>query len=140
MPVTILLKAIGMTFRADPLATFFEFDNSTFPRRARQFELVPERLRGEVAKFDITDKGGKLIVAKDKRITVKHIRDMEEAGIKKIDVPEEFICLAVSLAQNIIDPSKPERSWPVANDEITEESACQTRKPASIQSEDALHQ
>ena len=45
-----------------------------------QFEVVPERLRGEVARFDIINKTGKVIVAKDKRITVKHIRDMEAAG------------------------------------------------------------
>jgi hypothetical protein len=30
--------------------------------------------------FDFIDKSGKTIVAKDKRINVKHIRDMEAAG------------------------------------------------------------
>ncbi len=56
-----------------------------------QFELVPERLRGEVARFDIEDKSGKVIVPKDKRITVKHIRDMEAAGIKQMHVPDDFL-------------------------------------------------
>ena len=56
---------------------------STSRRTTSEFEVVPERLRGEVARFDINDKSGKIIVAKDKRITVKHIRDMETAGIKQ---------------------------------------------------------
>jgi DNA-directed RNA polymerase subunit beta len=63
---------------------------------------VPERLRGEVAKFDILDKAGKVIVAKDKRITVKHIREMAEAGIKKIIVPDEFMIGRI-IARNIVN-------------------------------------
>jgi DNA-directed RNA polymerase subunit beta len=58
MPVTILLRAIGMTPEADP---------GDLPRHrylppaggGREFELVPERLRGEVARFDITTADGK---------------------------------------------------------------------------------
>ena len=56
-----------------------------------EFTLVPDRLRGEVAKFDIVGKDGTVLVAKDKRITVKHIRDMEKAGVSKIAVPQDFI-------------------------------------------------
>ena len=37
-------------------------------------------MRGETARFDIMNKG-KVIVAKDKRITVKHVRDLEAAGL-----------------------------------------------------------
>jgi DNA-directed RNA polymerase subunit beta len=46
-----------------------------------EFTLVPERLRGEVARFDFVAPSGKVIVAKDKRITAKHIRDIAAAGI-----------------------------------------------------------
>ena len=60
-------------------------------QKAIDFELVPERLRGEVARFDFCDKSGKVIVAKDKRITAKHIRDLDAAGIKRIAVPEDFL-------------------------------------------------
>src|ERR1700690_4293161 len=81
MPVTILLKAIGLT-PEQILAQFFQFDNFHLSKKGIQFDVVPERLRGEVAKFDIADKGGKVIVAKDKKITVKHIRDMDAAGAK----------------------------------------------------------
>src|SRR6266513_2882008 len=90
MPVTILLKAIGMTPEAI-LAAFFVNDNFRLMDSGAQMEFVPERLRGEVARFDITDRSGKVIIAKDKRVTVKHIRDMEAAGIKKITAPDDFI-------------------------------------------------
>ena len=118
MPVTILLKSIGMTHE-QILSTFFEFDTFHFAKKGISFEVVPERLRGEVAKFDILDKAGKLIVAKDKRITVKHIREMAEAGIKKILVPDEFMMGRI-VAHNIVNPETGE-VLANANDEITED-------------------
>jgi DNA-directed RNA polymerase subunit beta len=118
MPVTILLKSIGMTHE-QILATFFEFDTFHFAKKGISFEVVPERLRGEVAKFDILDKAGKQIVAKDKRITVKHIREMAEAGIKKILVPDEFMMGRV-VAHNIVNAETGE-VLANANDEITED-------------------
>ena len=118
MPVTILLKSIGMTHE-QILATFFEFDTFHFSKKGILFEVVPERLRGEVAKFDILDKAGKVIVAKDKRITVKHIRDMAEAGVKKIIVPDEFMIGRI-VARNIINAETGE-VLANANDEITED-------------------
>ena len=62
-----------------------------FSDKSIQFELVHERLRGEVASFDILAKGKKVIVQKDKRITAKHIREMQEAKIDQLDVPEDFL-------------------------------------------------
>src|SRR5678816_1318680 len=90
MPVTILLKAIGMT-PEQILAAFYDFDTFQLAKSGNQFELVPERLRGEVARFDFVDKSGKTIVQKDKRITVKHIRDMEQSGTTHISVPEDYV-------------------------------------------------
>jgi len=117
MPVTILLKAIGLT-PEHVLKEFFAFDTFHFSKKGIQFELVPERLRGETTKFDILDRHDKVIVPKDKRITVKYIRDMEAAGIKKIAVPDEFL-LGRVLAHNVIDTSTGE-ILANANDEITE--------------------
>src|SRR3954469_16095143 len=77
MPVTILLKALGFT-PEQILQQFFAFDTFHLSKDAVEFELVPDRMRGEIARFDISAKG-KQIVAKDKRITVKHVRDMEAA-------------------------------------------------------------
>jgi DNA-directed RNA polymerase subunit beta len=118
MPVTILLKAIGMTSE-QILANFFVFDNFNLHAEGAEMEFVPERLRGEVARFDITDKNGKSLVAKDKRINAKHVRDIEAAGIKHISVPEDYL-LGRVLAKNIIDSDTGE-VIALANDELTEE-------------------
>ncbi len=118
MPVTILLKALGYTLE-QILAEFFVFDSFRLHKNEIEFELVPERLRGEIARFDFSTKSGRLIVAKDKRITVKHVREMQEAHLSRISVPQEFL-LGRVLAQNVIDTDSGE-VIANANDEITEE-------------------
>ncbi|HKW39209.1 MAG TPA: DNA-directed RNA polymerase subunit beta [Burkholderiales bacterium] len=117
MPVTILLKAIGMT-PEQILAAFYDFDTFHLSKGGNQFELVPERLRGEVARFDFVDKAGKTIVQKDKRITGKHIRDLEAAGMKRMNVPNEFL-LGRTLAHNVVNKETGE-ILASANEEITE--------------------
>ncbi|RZI44864.1 DNA-directed RNA polymerase subunit beta [Herbaspirillum sp. HC18] len=125
MPVTILLKAIGMT-PEQILANFFVFDNFTLRAEGGEMEFVSERLRGEVARFDITDKSGKVIVAKDKRINAKHVREIEGAGIKHISVPEDYL-LGRVLAKNIVDADTGE-VIANANDELTEELMARLRE------------
>ena len=117
MPVTILLKALGYT-PEQIISTFYDFDTFHISKAGVEFTIVPERLRGEVAKFDIVGKDGTVIVAKDKRITVKHIRDMEKAGVNQITVPQDFI-LGRALANTIIDQETGE-VIANSNDEITE--------------------
>src|SRR5690349_16923380 len=117
MPVTILLKAIGLT-PEQILAHFFVFDNFTLKTEGALMEFVPERLRGEIARFDITDKDGKVIVQKDKRINAKHIRDLENAKTKYISVPEDYL-LGRVLAKNVVDGDTGE-VIANANDEVTE--------------------
>ena len=124
MPVTILLRAIGME-PEQILSTFHDFDSVHLKEEGAEFAVVPERLRGDVARFDITDADGKVIVAKDKRITAKHIRDLDAAGIKFFSVPDDFI-LGRVLAKNIIDPETGELVAR-ANDEITEEVLAKLR-------------
>lgn len=125
MPVTTLLKAIGCTSE-QILKEFFIFDCFYFSDKGIQFELVPERMRGEVASFDILAKGRKVIVQKDKRITAKHIREMQEAKIDQLEVPEDYL-LGRILAQNIIDKETGE-VVALANDEITEETLNKLRE------------
>ena len=117
MPVTTLLKAIGLT-PEQILREFFDFDTFQLSKKGVEFQLVPERLRGEVARFDFNDKSGKTIVAKDKRITAKHIRELDVAGIRQIAVPEDFIIGRV-VAQNVIDKETGE-ILASANDEISD--------------------
>ncbi len=117
MPVTILLKALGFT-PEQILAGFFAFDTFLLGKKGIQFEVVPERLRGEMARFDIADKSGKVIVAAGKRITVRHIREIQEAGIDKLAVGVDFLVGRV-LANDIVDKDSGE-IVANANDEITE--------------------
>ena len=70
-------------------------------------------------RFDIADREGKVLVAKDKRINARHVRDIEGAGIKHISVPEDYL-LGRVLATNIIDADTGE-VVANANDELTEE-------------------
>ena len=125
MPVTIVLKALGLSAE-QILKEFFVFDTFHVLKDGIEFELKPERMRGEMARFDITTKAGKLIVSKDKRITVKHVRDMEAAGLKRLEVPEDFL-IGRALACNVIDKSTGELVAN-ANDEITDEVLAKMRE------------
>ena len=118
MPGTILLKALG--YSPEQILDLF-FDKDTFHVNAQgvQFELVPDRLRGEVARFDIYGKDGKVIVPKDKRITAKHVRELDAAGVKMWAIPNEFVVGRV-LAHDVLDKETGELIAR-ANDEITDE-------------------
>ena len=118
MPVTILLKALGYS-DDEILSEFFDFDNFVFIKDKIEMELVVERLRGEIARFDIKDKAGRVIVAKDKRINAKHLKEIKQAKVSKIFVPADFL-LGRSLAETIIVQDTGE-VLAKANDEITEE-------------------
>ncbi|MFY7985952.1 MAG: DNA-directed RNA polymerase subunit beta, partial [Burkholderiaceae bacterium] len=118
MPATILLKAIGMSAE-QILAEYFQFDSFSLQSEGAMMDLVVDRLRGEIARFDINDRDGKLIVAKDKRITAKHIRELDQAGVKRVSVPEDFL-LGRTLATNVIVADTGELVAK-ANDEMTEE-------------------
>ncbi|MPZ44394.1 MAG: DNA-directed RNA polymerase subunit beta [Betaproteobacteria bacterium] len=124
MPVTILLRALGMSLE-QILAEFFVFDTFTLNEQAIEFELHPERMRGDIARFDILNKQGKPIVQKDKRITVKHVREMEAASINRVAVPDEFI-LGRVLAKNIVDTDTGEIVGK-ANEEITDQLLAKLR-------------
>ena len=117
MPVTILLKAIGMTPETI-LENFFVFDNFKLMDTGAQMAFVADHLRGEVARFDIVDKSGNVLVAKDKRVTARHTRELEQSKTTHISVPEDFL-LGRTLAKNVIDPDTGE-VIAKANEELTE--------------------
>src|SRR5678809_1796856 len=101
MPVTIILRALGYT-EEQMLDMFFEKNTYHLSKGKIEFELIPERLRGEMARFDIVGKEGKVIVAKDKRITARHVRELVDSGVKRIAVPNDYI-VGRTLATNVID-------------------------------------
>ncbi len=117
MPVTILLKAIGLS-PEQILSHFFVSDVCTLMSESAQIKFVADRWHGELARFDIRDRDGNVIVPKDKRINAKHIRTLEAAHTKVISVPEEYL-LSRILAKDIVDAQTGE-VLASANEEITE--------------------
>ena len=66
--------------------------------------VVANRLRGETALFDIKDNNGEIIVEAGRRITAKHVRQLEKTGLTLMEVPHEYVVGRV-LAQNYADRS-----------------------------------
>ena len=118
LPATILLHALECT-NEEILEIFFETNEFSLSPEGITLKLVAERLRGETASFDIKI-GRKLIVEKDRRITVRHIRDLEKAEIKELEVPSEYLEGRV-LAHDVVDEETGEL-LAVANDELTGET------------------
>ena len=116
MPGSIMLKALGMNPETI-LAQFYDFDRFDIKNGKIEMTVVPTRLRGDVARFDIKDSEGNVIVQKDKRINARNVRDIEKHGIKTLDVPAEFMIGKV-LAKNVYDEDTGE-VIARANDEIT---------------------
>jgi len=103
LPATILLRALG--FESEQMLEMF-FDNDKFDitEDGVRLELIPERLRGETASFDLKDPKGKVIVEESRRITARHIRQMEKEGMTSLEVPSDYIYGKV-LAKDLVDPS-----------------------------------
>ncbi len=64
--------------------------------------MVPERLRGETATFDIIA-GSEVVVEKGRRITARHIRQLEKANVNQIEVPVEYVVGKIS-AKDYVNP------------------------------------
>ncbi|MCS6997089.1 MAG: DNA-directed RNA polymerase subunit beta [Casimicrobiaceae bacterium] len=119
MPVTILLKALGLN-NEQILARYYKFDDIYFTPQGAQIAFVPERLKGEVARFDIKAPDGTVIVPKEKRVTAKHIRDLLMAGTERLTLPIEDLYGRIA-AKNLVDPETGE-VLVKANEELNEES------------------
>jgi len=117
LPVTVLLRALGYD-NEQILDMFFEKSVFKLTKDGVQFELIPERLRGEMASFDMAAKGN-VIVEEGRRVTARHIREFEKAKVKTLDAPEEYV-LGKALSHNIVNQETGE-IVANANDEITEE-------------------
>ncbi|MGR6979988.1 DNA-directed RNA polymerase subunit beta [Testudinibacter sp. P27/CKL/0425] len=89
LPATIILRALNFTTE-EILALFFEKVNFSISDNKLMMELVPERLRGETASFDI-EANGTVYVERGRRITARHIRQLEKDNISQVVVPTEYI-------------------------------------------------
>jgi DNA-directed RNA polymerase subunit beta len=118
LPASIVLRALGYSTQ-EMLALFFETNRIHFQKDRIQLALVASRLRGETAVFDIKSPKGELIVEAGRRITARHIRQMEECGLKMLDISQDYLMGRVLFA-DIIDQETGEIVIP-ANTEITTE-------------------
>jgi len=100
LPVTIILRALGFS-EEQVLDMFFEKNVFYLSKKDIEFEVIPQRLRGETAAFEIRV-GKKVIVEEGRRITARHVRDLEEAGVKRLPVPLEYLQGKV-LAHDIVN-------------------------------------
>ena len=121
LPATVLLRALG--FNSQEILGMFYENNSFKIKKGKEpsiaLELVPARLRGEVLTFPVKDKKGKVIVEEGRRITSRHIRQMETAKLTELVVSSDFV-VGTSLAQDIVDAETGEVLY-ACNSEITEE-------------------
>ncbi len=101
LPASVLLRALGYESE-QMLDMFFDTNKFFFERDGLYMELVPERLRGETATFDICDNNGEVIVEEGRRITPRHIRQLDKAGMDKLKVPVEYLFGRV-LAKDMVD-------------------------------------
>jgi DNA-directed RNA polymerase subunit beta len=90
LPATVLLRALGLE-NEEILGMFFETSTFTVNAKGLRLKVVAERLRGETAQFDITDKDDKVIVEEGRRITARHVMQLNKTGMKSFQVGDEYI-------------------------------------------------
>jgi DNA-directed RNA polymerase subunit beta len=116
LPATVLLRALGYT-TDEMLAAFFDTDTFHLGEEL-ELELVPERLRGETVNFEVKI-GDEVLVEAGRRVTARHIRALQKAGVERLAVPTEFL-VGRTLARTQIDTETGE-VIAEANTEITDE-------------------
>ena len=89
LPVTIILRALGYT-EEQMLDMFFDKNTYHLSKNRIEFELIPARLRGETASFTIKV-GDEVIVEEGRRITARHVRQLEQKNVTRLEVPKEYL-------------------------------------------------
>jgi len=116
LPVTIVLRALGYT-EEQMLDLFFDKNTFFLSAKGASLELIPARLRGETAAFEIRI-GDKVIVEEGRRITARHVRELEDAGVRQLAIPREYLYGKI-LAHDVVNTDTGE-IIAKANDELTE--------------------
>ena len=116
LPATIMLRALGFTTE-QILGEFFETNTIHLNDKDIILDLNPERLRGELTSFDIKDNEGNIIVEQGRRVSQKHVGQIQKLGIDRLIVPMEYMFDKV-LAKTVVNISTGE-VIAQANTEIT---------------------
>jgi len=117
LPASILLRALKYSTE-EILAMFFDTSSYTLSEESIKLKLVASRLRGELSSFDIKDDDGKLIVEEGRRITAKHIRQLDKLK-NDLEVPREYLYGKV-VSKDVINEETGELVVE-SNTELTEE-------------------
>lgn len=89
LPVSVIFRAMGFSTE-EVLDTFFEHSEISYKSGKYVMKFEPEQLKGQTAAFDITD-GKEVYVKAGKKITARTIKQLQEAKVKTIVVPDEFL-------------------------------------------------
>jgi DNA-directed RNA polymerase subunit beta len=115
LPVSILLRAMGYD-NEQILEMFFDRTRVKLSKNKFTIDYLPEQLKGQVAGFEISAKG--IVYAQEgARITARTIKQMNEDGIKQLEIPPEYL-LGKTVAKNIVDTSTGEL-LAIANEVLT---------------------
>ncbi len=118
IPATVLLRALGYSTE-EILDIFFEKDSFQLSKNKVTMRLQADRLRGETLSFDVMDNQGRVLIEKDRRITMRHVKALEASRLKGIDVPAEHL-VGKTVAHEIVDTESGE-ILAEANTELTTE-------------------
>jgi DNA-directed RNA polymerase subunit beta len=135
LPATIMLRALEMGTE-EVLDLFFEKNQVRITEDKYLSDIVPDRLRGETAQFDILDAKGNVLVEAGRRISARHTRALEKAGISELEVPATYLVGRV-FARDYVNKETGEIIVH-ANDELTEENL-EEIKAAGFTSFDTLY-
>ncbi|MDC0941880.1 DNA-directed RNA polymerase subunit beta [Gammaproteobacteria bacterium] len=127
IPATIILKAMDMGTE-EILQHFYEVDTVQMEKAGVSIELIPSRLRGQTLPVDLKIKS-KVVVEANKRITARHVRELEQAKMSSLKVEDDFLIGKV-LAKDIFNQETGE-VLVSANTEI-DQSAIEALREASI--------
>ena len=114
IPATIILKALDMGTE-EILQNFYEIDTVHVEKEGINIELIPSRLRGQTLPVDLKIKT-KVIVEANKRITARHVKELEQANVSSLKVPDDFL-LGKVLAKDVFNQETGEVLIP-ANTEL----------------------
>jgi DNA-directed RNA polymerase subunit beta len=100
IPATIILRALEMSSE-DILQSFYDIDEYEITKDEVSTKLIPSRLRGETLSVDLKVRT-KVIVEANKRITARHIRELESSKIEVLKLSKDYLINKVT-ARDVID-------------------------------------
>ena len=100
LPVSIILRALGMN-ESEMLDMFFEKNTSTSAATQWRWSSCRSACAARPRRFEIRI-GNQVIVEEGRRITARHVRQLEDANVKRLPVPRDYLYGKV-LAHDVVN-------------------------------------